>query len=192
MMLADADSVVRVHLCAFAGFFLSSLGPLFLREFYKAALQDKSGIALVSTVADVVSGFAVGTTEPRGFYRRIIVNNWYRFSVASFVPVLKQPQTIFHIFRRLLATAQSDYVENETLLISIAVHPSNQRQGIGGQLMECFSGEAERRGTLCISLTTDRLNNSRTNRFYVQAGFSCARSFETTEQRQMNEYRKYF
>ena len=86
MRLADVESVVRIHLSSFAGFFLSFMGPRFLREFYKATLLDESGLALVSTQADGIAGFAVGTTEPVGFYRRIILNNWNLFLAASFIP----------------------------------------------------------------------------------------------------------
>ncbi len=192
MKLADVESAVRIHLSSFAGFFLSFMGPLFLREFYKSTLLDESGLALVSTQADGISGFAVGTTEPRGFYRRIILNDWYSFLIASFIPILKKPQTICRLARRLLTTAQSNYVEKDTLLLSIAVHPSKQGQGIGKQLIECFSAEAGRRGAASISLTTDKLNNDTTNQFYMRSGFSCTRSFLTSEGRQMNEYRKYF
>jgi len=192
MMLDDVDSVARIHLSSFAGFFLSFMGPFFLREFYKSTLLDKTGIALVSTQADGISGFAVGTTEPVGFYRRTILNNWHHFLVASFIPILKKPQTILRLTRRLLVTAQSNYAKNEALLLSIAVHPSKQGQGIGKQLIKCFSAEAEGRGITAISLTTDKLNNDMTNQFYVRSGFSCARSFITAEGRQMNEYRKCF
>jgi len=192
MLLADIDSVIGIHLSSFAGFFLSFMGPRFLREFYKATLLDESGLALVSTQADGISGFAVGTTEPVGFYRRTILNNWNLFLVASFIPVLKKPQTMLRLARRLLITAHSNYSENEALLLSIAVHPSKQEQGIGKQLVEGFSAEAGRRGATSISLTTDKLNNDTTNQFYVRSGFGCARSFLTSEGRQMNEYRKYF
>ena len=192
MKLADVESVVGIHLSSFAGFFLSFMGSRFLKEFYKATLLDESGLALVSTHADGIAGFAVGTIEPVGFYRRTILNNWNLFLVASFIPVLKKPQTMLRLARRLIMTSHSSYAENEALLLSIAVHPSKQGQGLGKQLIECFSAEAGRRGATSISLTTDKLNNDATNQFYIRSGFSCAKSFITTEGRQMNEYRKLF
>jgi len=191
MTLADIDPVVHIHLCSFKGFFLSFMGPFFLREFYKSALLDKTGIALISIQTDKVSGFAVGTTEPHGFFRRIILNNWHHFLAASIIPVLKKPQTLFRLARRLLSSIQSNYSENETLLLSIAIHPANQGQGIGKQLIESFSTEAKIRGATSISLTTDKLNNDMTNQFYIRSGFNCTGSFTTKEERQMNEYRKY-
>ena len=191
MELADVDSVVRIHLASFAGFFLSFMGPLFLKEFYRTTILDQSGIALISTQADGISGFAVGTTEPRGFYKRIILHDWYRLLMASFIPMLREPKTLFRLARRLLTTARSNYAENETLLLSIAVHPSKQGCGTGKQLIECFSMEAKTRGMTSVSLTTDKLNNDLANQFYVRNGFTRTGSFTTSEGRQMNEYRKY-
>lgn len=192
MRLSDLDSVVDIHLSSFAGFFLSFMGPPFLREFYKSTLRDETSIALVSGQANEVSGFVVGTTEPCGFYRRTILKHWYRFLLASLIPILEKPQTILRLLRRLLMTTQADYVANEALLMSIAVDPQEQGRGLGKRLVEGFLMEAKRRGAISISLTTDKLNNERVNRFYSQSGFICARSFTTSEGRQMNEYRKYF
>ncbi|HUH97909.1 MAG TPA: GNAT family N-acetyltransferase [Anaerolineales bacterium] len=190
MGLNDLDSTVHIHLSSFTGFFLSFMGPSFLREFYRTVFLDKSGIALVSEQDAEISGFAVGTTEPGGFYRRTVLNNWHRFLLASFIPVLKKPQTMLCLSRRLVTTTRSNYVENEALLLSIAVHPLKQARGIGKQLIKGFAAEAERRGATSISLLTDRLNNEVTNQFYLQAGFACTRSFITSEGRPMNEYQR--
>src|SRR5204862_7639511 len=43
----DVRDVVRIHLDAFPGFFLSFLGPAFLRLLYRGILDDPTGIALV-------------------------------------------------------------------------------------------------------------------------------------------------
>ncbi len=192
MKLADLDSVVDIHLSSFTGFFLSFMGSHFLREFYKTALLDESSIALVSGQGGNIYGFAVGTTEPCGFYRRTILKHWHRFLAASFIRVLEKPQTILRLLRRLLMTTQSTYVANEALLMSIAVNPLRQGRGMGKRLIEGFLMEVERKGASSISLTTDRSDNEKANRFYVQSGFICSRSFTTPEGRQMNEYRKYF
>ena len=47
MQAADVDQVVAVHMEAFPGFFLTCLGPAFLREFYAAVAGDPSGLAYV-------------------------------------------------------------------------------------------------------------------------------------------------
>ena len=39
----DLDQVVATHLASFPGFFLSALGPRFLREFYAALIRHPQG-----------------------------------------------------------------------------------------------------------------------------------------------------
>jgi len=191
MLPADLDSVVRVHLAAFKDFFLSSLGASFLKEFYEAALCSESGIAFTSRRDNVVCGFAVGTTQPRGFYRSLFLRRWHRFLLASAIPVLKNPRSVLSLLRRLSAVSADNYPPSEALLMSVAVSPNWQGQGMGSELIDEFLMRAKQKGAASVSLTTDKLNNDRVNQFYVQSGFDCIRSFTTSEARRMNEYRKY-
>src|SRR5258708_40306345 len=126
MRLADLESAVRIHLSSFPGFFLSCMGPRFLREFYRTALLDDSGITFVWGQEHEIDGFIAGTMEPRGYYGRTILNYWYRFLVASTIPLLEKPQTLVRLARRFLMTTQSNYATNEALVMSIAVDPLKQ------------------------------------------------------------------
>ena len=45
MVYVDVESVVNLHVRAFPGFFLSFLGPSFLREFYRSFTRDSNGVA---------------------------------------------------------------------------------------------------------------------------------------------------
>jgi len=47
MQLTDIDSVVKIHLSSFEGFFLSFLGEAFLKELYAGILAEPSGICFV-------------------------------------------------------------------------------------------------------------------------------------------------
>ncbi|HEX2698234.1 MAG TPA: GNAT family N-acetyltransferase [Anaerolineales bacterium] len=190
MQLADLDSVIRVHLSSFTGFFLSSMGTRFLKEFYKAALLDESSIALVSQQDNRISGLVVGTTQPSGFYRRVIRGHWHQFLLASTRLIVRKPQTILRLLWRLLITRNEKHYSGEALLMSIAVNPSDQGKGTGKQLVDRFIEEASRRGAASISLTTDAINNKGVNEFYLRSGFDCSSSFMTPEGRQMNEYRR--
>ncbi len=190
MQLLDIKSVVLLHLSTFSGFFLSFLGFNFLKCFYQAVLKDEASIALVFDERKYLSGFVVGTSEPEGFYKRTLVRDWPRLMFASILPVLKQPTTVLRLARRLVMVRKESYEPNEALLMSIAVTPSSQERGIGRQLLESFLVEAKQKGASIVSLTTDKLGNDRVNQFYLHAGFTCSRSFSTSEGRQMNLYTK--
>jgi GNAT superfamily N-acetyltransferase len=190
MELRDIDPAVGVHLAAFQNFFLTFLGPAFLRELYTAILQDSSGICFVCEGAGGVNGFVAGTDQPAGLYRRLLRQRWWRFGLASMAPALRRPAIVPRLLRAFSAPAdvQDSTPPNCGLLMSVAVHPSRHGQNCGRLLVEAFLAEAAHRGLDAVALDTDRDNNKRVNEFYQRLGFVLVRSYVTTEGRQMNAY----
>jgi GNAT superfamily N-acetyltransferase len=188
MRPADLPGVVTVHLNAFPGFFLSGLGRRFLSLFYSSVLEDASGMAFVARGADGIQGFVAGSIQPSGFYRRILSRRGYRFALAAIGPVMRNPGIIPRLLRSFLRT--SEYrIPGAALLMSIAVSLAVQGKAIGHALFRAFLDECQRRQATCIYLTTDHLNNDRTNSFYLKMGFALSRTYATPEGRLMNEYR---
>jgi ribosomal protein S18 acetylase RimI-like enzyme len=188
MTLDDVPSVVDVHLASFMGFFLSSLGTHFLRELYKSILMDETRIALVCTNEREVLGFVAGSTHPVGFYDRALKRNWRGFVIASILPILKNPMMAIRLWRRLIAKRGTRFDSGDALLMSVAVNPSRQENGIGRQLVSKFLEEASFRGCATVTLTTDALGNDAVNRFYRSMKFQLSKEYVTTEGRRMNEY----
>ena len=188
MDICDVPSVVALHLGSFSGFFLSFLGPAFLRELYTATLADPSGIGLVADNGENICGFVTGTSQPSGFYSRLARRRWWRFGWAAVGPVLKRPLIISRLFRAFSMPEQVTQEERCGTLMSIAVLPAHQGKGIGQALVREFIEIAARRDLRRIDLTTDRTDNDATNRFYRNLGFTCERTFATPEGRQMNVY----
>jgi ribosomal protein S18 acetylase RimI-like enzyme len=189
-MMRDDDimGVVGIHLNSFQGFFLTFLGSRFLYELYAGVLEDKSGISFVSFDADRLTGFVAGTSEPVGFYRRLLRRRWWRFAWASIIPVLKNPLIIPRLWRALRKPLEVQNQTNTGTLMSIAVSPEVQGTGFGQVLVKAFLEEASRRGLKNVDLTTDKLTNDHANQFYQRMGFKCSRTFITPEGREMNEY----
>jgi ribosomal protein S18 acetylase RimI-like enzyme len=187
----DVREVVRIHLDAFPGFFLSQLGPGFLRTYYAALARDPSAVAL--TVLDDTSrvvGFAVGAVGPRGFYSRLLRRSWWRFAIAAIPAVIRSPSRLTRVLRATSHPGENPAGDHVCGLFSIAVDPSASKRGLGGHLLQQFVSAAQARGCRDIVLTTDGRGNDAVNRFYVAAGFQLERSFQTPEGRVMNEYRK--
>jgi ribosomal protein S18 acetylase RimI-like enzyme len=187
-MPADISAIVGVHLRSFPGFFLTFLGSAFLAEFYSGILADRSGIALVAEIDRQIVGFVVGTSQPAGFYRRSLQRRWWRFALAAVLPAIKQPSIITRLLRALSMPEQATQQKGRGTLMSIAVLPEAQGEGIGQALVRAFLGEAGRCGLRQVDLTTDRDGNEATNRFYQNLGFVCERATVTPEGRAMNEY----
>lgn len=188
---ADVRRVVRIHLDAFPGFFLSQLGPGFLKTYYAELASDPSAVA-VSMFDDTsrLVGFAVGAVSPRGFYSRLLRRSWWRFAAAAIPAVIRSPSRVKRVLRATAHPGQNPAGEHVCGLFSIAVDPAASKRGYGGRLLREFVQMSQARGCSDIVLTTDGENNDAVNRFYVAAGFELERSFQTPEGRVMNEYRK--
>jgi len=185
---SDVPEIVRVHQAGFPGFFLTFLGPRFLEEFYSAVLDDPDGMGFVACDMTGICGFVVGTAQPAGFYRRLLQQRWWRFALASATSALKRPSIMPRLLRAFSLPERTTQTAGRGSLLSVAVRPQFQGQGIGQALAQAFLQEAARRDLGQVDLTTDRDGNDATNRFYQHIGFVCERTFVTPEGRAMNEY----
>ena len=186
---AHIEQVVKVHLSSFPGFFLSFLGPRFLALYYRGICRAEEGIGFVFlNTAGEVAGFVAGSSNPRGFYTRLLKNDWLKFSLASVGAVFRKPSVVKRLARAFIHPAENPPGEDVAGLFSIGVLPELQGTGAGKILVRAFLDEAKKRGCRKGFLTTDRDNNDPVNAFYERLGFTVERQFETPEGRRMNEY----
>lgn len=85
------DAIVQIHLAAFQGFFLESMGERFLKELYRGFLVEPSGLCLVVIDRKDVVGFVAGTTQPEGFFRRLLRRRWLAFVSAGTTSLILHP-----------------------------------------------------------------------------------------------------
>jgi len=185
----NVKDVVDVHLSSFPGFFLSFLGSRFLSLFYSGICSAPEGIAFVYlNSAGITAGFVAGTSNPGGFYSRLLKRDWLKFALASIVPVLKRPSVIGRVARAVSHPSGNPIGNDIAGLFSIGVLPELQGTGAGKKLVQAFLNEAKQRGCTRVFLTTDRDNNEAVNSFYEKLGFEIERQYVTPEGRRMNEY----
>jgi ribosomal protein S18 acetylase RimI-like enzyme len=189
MTIQDVRQVVAVHLVSFKGFFLSFLGARFLFLFYAGICSAPEGIAFVYlNDRDLPAGFVAGTSNPGGFYSRLLKRQWLRFALASLVPVMKKPSIIGRVGRAVFYPSSNPVGNDVAGLFSIGVLPELQGTGAGKLLVNAFLEEARKRGCSRVFLTTDRDGNEPVNHFYHKLGFEIEREYLTPEGRNMNEY----
>ena len=183
------SSLLKTHLESFPGFFLTFLGPRFLKEFYSSFLSEETAIALVAEDhSGTVLGFVVGTEEPNGFFKRLLKKRWWRFCLASLNALSRQPEIAFRLFRALFYRGDAPPGAGRALLSSIAVCPEMQSTGLGRALVMQWTEEVRKRGKTGCYLTTDAVNNEKVNQFYQQAGWQISTTYKTPEGRLMNCY----
>ncbi|WP_129127765.1 GNAT family N-acetyltransferase [Geomonas oryzae] len=181
--------VVQTHLASFPGFFLSFLGARFLAVYYNGICSTPEGIGFCYLNASgVPAGFVVGSSNPRGFYSRLLRRHWLSFSLASVRAVLRKPSVLGRVARGFLHPGGNPVGNHVAGLYSIGVLPELQGTGAGKKLVNAFLFEAANRGCNRVFLTTDRDGNEAVNIFYQKLGFTLERQYQTREGRSMNEY----
>ena len=191
MLDADSDAVVEVHLAAFPSFFLTFLGPRFLKELYRGILGDPSGIAFVVEADGSCRGFVAGTADPSGLYGRLLQRRLLGFAWAAVIPVIRRPSIAGRLLRAFAKSKEaSESGTGRAELMSLAVLPESQHQGLGARLVGQFVAEARHRGARSVSLTTDAEHNESVRHFYETLGFRETRRFTTREGRAMLEYER--
>lgn len=188
MVISEIKQVVIIHLRTFEGFFLSFLGPKFLKELYRAIVEDSGGVAFIAENNEGMLGFVAGSINIRELYRNMIRKHLFRFAWASMGAFLRKPTIFFRLVRALRMPSQKEAIPNCSTLMSIAVLPEAQGNGIGKRLVYTFIDEIRNKKGECVVLTTDRDNNEAVNQFYIKLGFSILRTYATPEGRWINEY----
>ncbi len=185
----DVQDATQVHLEAFPGFFLSALGPAFVRELYRGfcRLEDSMGFVAVGDNGRVI-GVVAGTSRPAAFFRRLLARRWYAFAMAALPAVLRRPLVLRRVLRGLTYRGDAPDPASGALLSSIAVAPSAQGSGAGSALVQAFCHEAAQRGVARVYLMTDHDHNDAINCFYQRQGFQLTGIVNTPEGRAMNRY----
>jgi len=189
LKIDDVAAVVAVHLRAFPSFFLSFLGPRFLREFYGSFLVDPVGRGFVAVdEGGRVLGVVVGPLNPAGYFKRLLKRRWWAFCLASVSAVLRRPTVAPRLFRAVVYRGEAPGGPVRALLSSIAVDPQVQGGGVGRLLVERWVAEVRAAGGSGCFLTTDAEGNEAVNAFYRKLGWNLEGSYCTKEGRRMNRY----
>jgi GNAT superfamily N-acetyltransferase len=184
------NEVVKVHVHSFPGFFLTFLGPRFLREFYKSFTYDVTGVgfsALDNDKGNIV-GVIVGPVDPAGYFKRLLLRRFWVFCLASISAIVKKPRVIKRLFRAVFYRGEAPSGPKRALLSSIAVSPDYQKKGVGKLLVSRWMEEVKNRGATGCYLTTDAYDNDPVNSFYQNLGWTVESTYETPEGRKMNRY----
>jgi ribosomal protein S18 acetylase RimI-like enzyme len=184
------DDVVSVHVEAFPQFFLTQLGPRFLRGYYRCVLDYPGGILLTEGGARGVQGFVSGFVNPAAFYRELRRRR-LRLGLAALAGLIARPsrvRTLRANYHRAGNLAHQTDGTNTAELSSLAVSPGSTGTGIGSRLVHRFAEAARAQGAERVVLTTDAHGNEAVNRFYRRLGFACTRTLEARPGRVLNEY----
>lgn len=182
----DLKNIVAIHLERFHTFFLSSLGGIFLLEFYKAFLK-KPGLLLILEDEGKIVGFAAGSYNNTNFFKKLLRNNLFGFAKAGIVILFTKPLALKRLSSNASKSSQEKLIFAELLSIATVFN----KKGYGKILLAEFEDQLISTGlTLPISLTTDYENNDKAVTFYKDCGYEMAEVFESYNNRKMYRFIK--
>lgn len=187
----DCQSLAKIHLQAFDGFFLTSLGNSFLRTYYQACIESNESINVcaVNEFDDII-GFSIGCVLSKGFHKRLLIQNFPKFFIQGIIILLSRPNALSRLVNNLEKNDFTDDNGNYAELLSIGVLPNYNGQGIGKELIKRFEEEAINKGCKEMALTTDFNKNSNVLEFYKSVGYEIYYEFLTYPDRKMYKLKK--
>lgn len=185
--IKDLNQVVNIHIAAFPGFFLTSLGPLFLMAMYRAFLLNSGGVFVVEEVKDEIHGFAVGILKSAGRDRKLALKFLPVFLIALIPGVLRNPVNVLRrIWKQLFSVGiQLEIPGGSIVLRSIGVLPDKRGCGVANRLLGDFEKYSMEKGASVVVLTTDAENNERAIRFYLKNNYEIQQKFKQDSSRSM-------
>lgn len=186
---ADAVPLARIHQAAFPDFFLSQLGEPFLVQFYLGYVTDPTAVIAISRDSSGCPvGIAVGTTDPVGFFGRLLRRRLLGFAGASARAALKDPSVAPRLLRAVTYRGDNPPGREGALFSSMCVDPSLSGQGIGSKLIRGWTRRAWAMGAERAFLTTDSVGNDAVNSWYLREGWVLSDRFTAHGDRPMNRY----
>lgn len=185
----EIGQVVQMHISAFPGFFLTTLGPGFLEHLYRGFLDHDDGVLQVAVESGALVGFAAGTNAPGHFFSSLRKRRGWAFALSALPGLVRSPTVV----ARKLASALSYRGDapptlEGALLSSLGVVPAAKGSGAGQQLVRAFERAARARGCKLVYLTTDAVGNERVNAFYRKLGYQQESTFTQSGNRSMLRY----
>jgi len=184
LALGHVEQVAALHEACFPGYYLTRLGPSFLRAMYGWYVDSPQAIAHVALDADGrVVGFVAGTTRAEAYHRSLFRRRGGAMLAELAARLIRSPaETLRLAWERkdllpqalssILARGSSGPVESApgpgkgaASLVSVGVEPSQRRSGIGRRLSELFMREAGQRGCQVVTLSV-RGDNAGARLFY--------------------------
>lgn len=182
----DINGIVRIHVDAFKGFFLTELGNNFLKKYYLSVLCHPDGILLGCFEDGKIIGFCAATKLSRGFNTRLVKANFLKFSFEGIRLLFTRPSALIRLVKNFTKSDETNKDNGEySELLSIGVSVTAQGGGVGKKLVTELETYLRNMGAEKLSLTTDFEDNEKAVGFYNRMGYNVMYDFIAYPDRHM-------
>lgn len=172
--VGDARAIARLHVTLIDTGFLSSLGSRFLRLLYATLISSERGMVTVAEDDGTTVGFIAGTDDTGAFYKEFARRRLLR-ALWAMLPSLIRPRSWKRIWETLRYGGEASSVGAE--LLSMAVAPNVQRQGLGARLADDLLRIAGEKGINEMKVVVGAENSAAIS-LYSRCGFGDRRTIQ--------------
>ncbi|HAO15558.1 MAG TPA: GNAT family N-acetyltransferase [Tenacibaculum sp.] len=134
--LVDVDRIVKIHKQSFKDFFLTNLGPSFLKAYYKVLINSKESIVVGFFANNQLEGFCAVAKLSRGFNFNLIKANLWFFFIQGVKILFTKPFAILRLIKNLNKTDSNvNDSGNYSEVLSIAISTNMQGKGGGKKML---------------------------------------------------------
>jgi ribosomal protein S18 acetylase RimI-like enzyme len=183
----DLNSIIKIHTQAFPDHFLTKLGPLFLKQYYRDVSKNKLGILLGIFQNEILIGICAATKHSANFNKKIILQNPFMYILFALYLIVTKPRYLYRLVKNINKVSfdgndDGNYAE----LLSIAINPNIQGKGVGKLLLIALEDMLYQQSIYYLSLTTDSFNNDKALNFYIKSmGYTILYEFTAYPNRKM-------
>ena len=95
---SDIPQIVDIHLRAFEGFFLTSLGPHFLRLYYDSVRSYQGGVLLKCVSQGQTIGFCAAALHSAGFNKHLVKHRLPDYILMGARLTVTRPLALWRLF----------------------------------------------------------------------------------------------
>jgi len=171
----DANALALLHQQTLSSSFLANLSIDFLASLYEFLVKKE--LVIIYTEEEVIKGFISFSANSPGMMKRFLLNSPSGIFLLI-IKALQRPGNIkrfWETFRAPSKSKQTSATQNKQALpsaelLSIAVSPTCQAKGVGGQLLHALEAYLRQKGITQYKVIAGAALES-ANRFYVKNGF---------------------
>ena len=167
-----AAAVAELHRQGIDTGFLSSLGPMFLKQLYKAIPSCRAGFGFVCRDAGEVVGFVACAESTSKVYKQSLLRRGPLMAIPL-ARFMLRPSVIRRMIQTLRYPAEVGGELPAAEILSIVVSAGARGKGVGRDLLGAAMGEFARRGIAQVKVAVGAANDP-ANRFYRNCGFELA------------------
>ncbi len=174
---ATCRQVADIHAASINQGFLSSLGPRFLTQLYRAIDRCDDSVLIVEKNGDQVVGFVTGSRGMGAIYRQLLRNG--PALCLALAPLIVQPRKVLGILEILRHSRNHDAGAGlpEHELLSIAVVPEFRGTGVAERLYNSLVHHFQERGVHGFRIVVGE-SLAPAHRFYRRMGAQPAATVE--------------